>query len=559
MDFIKTIPLKYKIISIICFLLPFLFDRPDGSMEFIWLLYLIPPIIFANYGGLRGGTVVAVITSIIQLSCELKEYFTDRTDFRIANLEIVSGIFIVVCIIGFGIGGVVDRLKRKQLELEETLVQMEYLAHFDSLTGLPNRQLFVEKLKLAMSDAKQRNNMLAVLNIDIDRFKNINDTVGHSFGDHVVTEIAKRLKQCIRTEDTLSRQGGDEFAIILSDLAQTDTISCIAKKILDSIQKPIFMCGYDVTVTASIGISMFPNHGDTVIDLMKHVDQALYYAKEKGRNRFCFYTDNLDYGVLRKTVIERQLRKCLERNQLVLYFQPQYEILSGKIIGVEALTRWQDDVLGSVSPAEFIPVAEETGLIIPLGEWVLRSACQQVNKWHVQYSLPIKLSVNISCLQFEKSNFVNLVESVIEQTAIDPRQLELEITESIAMYDGTEIANKLQVLRDLGIRISIDDFGTGYSSLSYLKKFSIDTVKIDKSFVDNIANNSIDEELVAAIIALAHTMKFNVIAEGVETPEQLACLAALKCNEVQGYLFSEPLLAEECLWLISQSDQEIIC
>ncbi|MDX8390840.1 MAG: EAL domain-containing protein [Mariprofundaceae bacterium] len=423
--------------------------------------------------------------------------------------------------------------------------RLYYLAHYDSLTKLPNRSLFHERLKTELANSHRRDTIFAVLFMDLDHFKNINDTLGHDVGDELLKEVAGRLLQCTRDNDLISRQGGDEFTGILVDLTHPEDAAVVAEKMIQTLSQPINIGSHELFITSSIGISIYPNDGETLETLIKHADSAMYQAKECGRNNYQFFTKGLHQASKRRFELETHLRKALENDEFEVYYQPQVDARHSCIVGMESLLRWHSPELGEVSPFEFIPVAEETGLIVPIGTWVLRTACAQCKKWTDSGYPPLLIAVNLSSRQFREPNFINMLIEVVCETKLSPLQLELELTESIIMKDDEETNHRLQEISECGFQLSIDDFGTGYSSMSYLKRFPLDKLKIDKSFVDHVTTDSDDEAIVTAMINLAHSLKLNVIAEGVETKEQLEWLAQHDCDNIQGYYFSKPLPVEE--------------
>ncbi|MHB1334061.1 MAG: bifunctional diguanylate cyclase/phosphodiesterase, partial [Sulfuriferula sp.] len=422
--------------------------------------------------------------------------------------------------------------------------RIQYLANFDALTGLPNRTQLAEHLKYALSLAKRNNGHLALMFIDLDRFKDINDTFGHSIGDAFLIEAAKRLLSVLREEDTASRMGGDEFILMLPDC---DAIGAarVAQKLLDVISRPYLIDLYDLVVTASIGIALYPYDGVDLESLSKSADTAMYRAKQDGRNGYRFFTPEMQARTTRNLHLINALRHALERNQLQVYYQPQVSMRDPHIIGAEALLRWQHPELGSVSPAEFIPAAEDSGLILPIGEWVLRTAVKQLKQWIDNGHAPMIISVNLSAVQFRHSSLPDLVTSILNEAQLPAQYLELELTEGAAMLDPLGAIAIMNKLHESGIRMSIDDFGTGYSSLSYLKKFKVYKLKIDQSFVRDISTDLEDKAIVAAVISMAKSLDLQTIAEGVETSEQLDFLREQGCDEVQGYFYSKPLPATQ--------------
>ena len=418
--------------------------------------------------------------------------------------------------------------------------RLAYQATHDALTGLPNRTLYNDRLVLALAHAARQEHILAVLFLDLDRFKYINDTLGHDIGDELLKVVAERLKSNLRQEDTLARVGGDEFTVILPSLRHVDHAAVVAQNILKVLERPFSIAGQELFISSSIGISFYPFDNNDASALSKNADTAMYVAKSRGGNNYQFYSEQMNEKASKRLEIERQLRHALERGELLLHYQPQVDASSMRIVGVEALLRWQHPVLGLVPPAEFIPLAEETGLIIPISEWVMRTACIQGAAW-LESGLEISVGVNLSARQFAQPNLFETIRIILEETGFPAHLLDLELTESVVMQQGSETIAILHQLRQLGITISLDDFGTGYSSLSYLQQFPINTLKIDRSFVKDITGKTGDGTLASAIIAMAHSLRMKVIGEGVESAEQLAFLQARQCHMIQGYYFSKPL------------------
>lgn len=452
-------------------------------------------------------------------------------------------------LLGYGFVEYLQRSMRSMLdqfdeEIDHKNQQIDFYANHDFLTGLPNRILFKERCRAALEQSKQLQQSAAILFLDLDRFKIVNDMFGHSTGDDLLRAVSRRLQQHIRFGDTVSRIEGDEFALMLGN-ASRDEAARIAQLLLDELSKPFVLEGNEFFVTPSIGISLYPGDAADEETLVKHADTAMYQAKEMGRNHYRFYTSDMNERIAKRLRLEKGLRKALDRDELTVHYQPQVDLTTGEITGIEALLRWRHPELGIVSPADFIPLAEENGMIIPIGEWVLRRACTQNKAWLDAGLSPMRIAVNLSARQFQQSNLVDVIQQVLLDTGLPPYYLDLEITESVAMFNESYVIAKLQDLKNLGIKISIDDFGTGYSSLSYLKKFPIDALKIDKSFVSEVMNDKDDAEIIATIISMARNLKVAVIAEGVENEEQLQFLRSQKCTEAQGYLFSKPLDALE--------------
>ncbi len=431
---------------------------------------------------------------------------------------------------------------RQRKQAEE---RIQYLAYYDGLTGLPNRTLFSQRLNHALAQAQRYKKALAVLFIDLDRFKNINDTLGHEAGDSLLQEMAKRLADCLRESDTVARLGGDEFVVLLEEVADPKYAANVARKIIAAALNPFLLKGGEYHITASIGISTYPDDGEDEQTLMKHADIAMYLAKDHGKNNYQFYSAQINAHSFERLALESSLRHALERNEFLLHYQPKIDMKTGDFTGMEALIRWQHPDLGMVSPALFIPLAEETGLIVPIGRWVLKTACAQNKAWQEQGLPRLRISVNLSARQFTEENLVQDVARVLEETGLEPELLELEITESMVMYNPDQAVKLLSELKAMGLYVAIDDFGIGYSSLSQLKRFPIDTIKVDRSFIKDLMENRDDAAITEAIIAMGKSLNLNVIAEGVETSEQVNFLRDHQCDEMQGYYFSKPIPENE--------------
>jgi diguanylate cyclase (GGDEF)-like protein/PAS domain S-box-containing protein len=431
-----------------------------------------------------------------------------------------------------------------------TTLRMSYLAQHDSLTGLPNRILLNDRLTEAMALAHRYQRQLAVLFLDVDRFKYINDTLGHVIGDRLLQSIARRLLGCVRTSDTVSRQGGDEFVILLPEVTHAEDATVCADKILDILRSPHRVDEHDLHVTASIGIVTYPDDGTDAETLMKHADFAMYHAKDSGRDNRQFFKRDLNLRALERRTLENGLRYALEREELMLHYQPKINLETGDIVGVEALIRWLHPDLGLVSPAEFIPIAEECGLMVPIGQWVLGQACHQAQAWQDIGFAPIRIAVNISAVELRAKDFLKRVGVILAETGLEPRFLELELTETFLVQDSTATLAVLQDLKQLGLNLALDDFGTGYSSLNHLKRFPIDTLKIDRSFVRTITTNSDDASIVCAVISMGKNLHMRVVAEGVESQAQLSFLQDRECPFGQGYYFSQPLTGQACTQLL---------
>jgi diguanylate cyclase (GGDEF)-like protein/PAS domain S-box-containing protein len=425
---------------------------------------------------------------------------------------------------------------------EERIIHM---AKHDFLTGLPNRMLLQDRLAQAIFRAMRDGRKVAIMFLDLDRFKNINDTLGHFVGDKLLQEVASRIGSISRASDTVCRQGGDEFVIMFPDLESVDDIPAIADKLLETVAAPYLVAGNEIEVTTSIGISVCPDDGDDGNVLLQHADAAMYHAKGNGRNNYQFFTGDMNRRALERMSIEKKLRRALERGEFLLHYQPQVDLQTSSIIGAEALLRWNDPEAGLVAPDQFIPIAEETGLILPIGEWVLREACRQNSAWRGQGLPPITMAVNLSTVQFRQKDLDGMVLDILRESGLDPAGLELEITESAVMQNAETAILLLNKLKQLGVKLAMDDFGTGYSGLGYLKSLPIDRIKIDQSFVRDVTHDPDDAAIVRAIINLAYNLNLKLIAEGVETDLQLAFLMQYACKEGQGFYFSKPLPAEE--------------
>jgi diguanylate cyclase (GGDEF)-like protein len=434
-----------------------------------------------------------------------------------------------------GVFADISRLKASEAELE-------FLAHHDPLTRLPNRLLLLSRLEHAIGMARREDRQLALLMLDLDRFKDVNDSFGHVAGDELLQQVADKLTSRLRGVDTVCRLGGDEFTVLLEDIAHVEDAARLADTLIADLGEPWRLShGGEVRVGASVGISLFPEHGDTAAELLQQADAALYQAKAEGRGRFKYFSDALTRAARERIELEARLRRAIGRNELRVFFQPQVEIGSGRMVGAEALVRWQDPEQGLIPPGRFIPVAEATGLIGAVGEWVLRETCRQGRRWLEAGLPPLTLAVNVSPHQFLNSDIAAVVADILAETGFPAAHLELELTESALMEREQEAVEVLNRLRTVGVRLAIDDFGTGYSSLAYLKRFPLDVLKIDKSFVDDIPHSADDMQIAATIVAMAHSLRLKVLAEGVETAEQLAFLQEQGCDYFQGYLKSPPL------------------
>jgi diguanylate cyclase (GGDEF)-like protein/PAS domain S-box-containing protein len=428
---------------------------------------------------------------------------------------------------------------------KETEQRINQLAYYDTLTGLPNRRTFFDRLNQALSLASRENRLVGLLFLDLDNFKDINDTLGHEYGDRFLREVADRLGEVMRESDTLARIGGDEFVILLTALSSQVGAAIAARRILALISRPFTMEGKQLFSSASIGIALYPDDGHDQDSLFKCADTAMYHAKETGKGTFRFFSSELNLKIMRRVALENGLRQGIGNNEFFMMYQPQWDLQNNRMIGVEALIRWQSPEFGLVMPTEFISLAEVSGLIIPLGEWVLRTACGQLRIWQEHGYSRLRVAINISGKQLTQADFLENTRKIIATSGVDPASLELEFTESVLMDNAEKAIGTLRELKQLGLRLSIDDFGTGYSSLSYLKHFPIDRVKIDRSFVTDVTVNSDDAAIVTAIISMSHSLNLQVIAEGVETMEQMQFLQGHGCDEIQGYYLARPLSAED--------------
>jgi diguanylate cyclase (GGDEF)-like protein/PAS domain S-box-containing protein len=430
--------------------------------------------------------------------------------------------------------------------------QVHYLAHYDLLTGLPNRALYRDRLLQAMAQAKRTSTLVAVMFLDIDHFKDVNDSLGHAIGDQLLKEIAQRIRACVRETDTVARFGGDEFGLIQTNLNTVEGTADLADRLIKEIGQPFHIEGHEIHTAASIGVTIYPFDDHNAEDILKNADMAMYKAKREGRGRYQFYIAELNKIIQQRTAIERDLRTALQKNQLRLHYQPQLDLATGQVVGVEALLRWQHPERGDISPVEFIPVAESTGLIMPIGEWVLRTACQQARAWQDAGLPPVRVAINLSAVQFRHKNLHESITQALSESRLDPRWLEIELTESLIMKDVRTTIETLQHLHQLGVQISIDDFGTGYSSLSYLTRFPISKIKLDKSFVRDVDKKD-GAAIAHTVITLGHSLNMKVMAEGVETVEQLRFLREHACNEVQGYYFGRPMPASAIERMLTSS------
>jgi diguanylate cyclase (GGDEF)-like protein len=449
-------------------------------------------------------------------------------------------------------GLVVSAAVRDVTERQRYEAQLEYQATHDGLTGLPNRNLLMDRLSQAILYAQRYQQQVAVLFVDLDHFNVINDSLGHDLGDRLLKIVAGRLTACVRANDTVARQGGDDFVIVLPDLTESEDAAGVAKKIQSALNQPFEIDAHHFEISCSIGISIHPKDGKDVLTLMKNADAAMFRVKNQGRNAFQFFTDELNHRILERMTMEKHLRRTLENGELSLHYQPQMDLSDGRMIGVEALLRWQNPDMGMVSPARFIPLAEETGLIIPIGEWVLQTASRQNKLWQDAGYPPLTMAVNLSPRQFRYPDLIETVTRVLHDSGLEPHCLELEITEGMVMRDVESALSMLHELKGLGVQLAMDDFGTGYSSLSQLKRFPFDKLKMDISFVREVTYDPGSAAIAKTIIAMAHNLDLRVIAEGIETEGQFSYLRDHRCDEMQGFYFSRPLPAVELEQLLRE-------
>ncbi|MFH1672863.1 MAG: EAL domain-containing protein [Pseudomonadota bacterium] len=494
---------------------------------------------------------------------EFRESETDYMDVAYYPCYGHKGTISRVIVISRNITSLIADIKRSEAKIT-------HLTYYDALTKLPNRSQFMDRLALEISHANRTKKMLAVLFLDLDHFKRINDTLGYKAGDELLETVASRLSQQLRQSDTVSRMdyhvqdmgdsvsrvGGDEFSIIIPRLSEAQLATVVAKRILDVMKAPFVIQNQELRMTTSVGISLYPNDGHDVEIVLKNASTALYRAKDRGRDNYQFYSPAMNEMALERIELENNLHHALEQNEFLLYYQPQYELRTNKIVGMEALVRWNNRDKGLIPPNSFIPLAEETGLILSIGEWVLRTACKQAKALQDEGFTPLRVAVNLSARQFQDPDLIEKVSLILKETGLPPNDLELEITESAMIQDVDNAISILHDLKKMDITIALDDFGTGYSSLTYLKKFPIDTLKIDRSFVSDIDVRNADSlAIVAAIVAMARKLRIRTVAEGVESEEQLSFLQVQECDEVQGYLLSPPIPAPDFLKLLSEDQQ----
>ncbi len=489
---------------------------------------------------LASGEIMPIIKTVIPLKIQGKEYFVesiiDNSERKKTQLLLSEAN---------------QTLQREMAKREKMQEDVEKLAYYDHLTGLPNRVMFSTHLTRAISLSKRLEKILVVMFLDLDGFKMINDTLGHSMGDSLLVEVSKRIAESLRESDIIARIGGDEFVILIENIQDIDSLNTIANKILGSFKKPFTVGDQELYITTSIGVALCPTDGDTAESLIKNADLAMYKAKEKGRNQWALCSPLIKNKITETVKLSNNLYRALDRNELELFYQPQINTTLNKIIGFEALIRWNHPELGLVSPGQFIPIAEQTGLIHPIGEWVIRTACRQNKAWQDAGLLKVPVAVNLSVRQFQNPNIVDQIEEILKETGLAPQYLEIEITESIAIGDANYVIEILDAMKKKGISIAIDDFGMEYSSLSYLKQLPVDRIKMAMPFIHGIDLNGKDEAIAKTIIVLARGMGLRLIAEGVETENQLNFLTQRMCNEVQGFYYYRPMPARDLETLLN--------
>ena len=554
-----------------------LLSEPEAGMdESDWVIHVLVSTDIAYESIFKLKDYLIIVGSLTLILVSITAYFLSNSSIRRLSMlaksaqSLASGNFDApVPANGKDEIGVLSKsfiTMRDAIEVNKT--ELTRLAYYDGLTSLPNRELFKSNLERMLDLSRRHHRHMAVMYLDLDDFKGINDTMGHSKGDLLLKSVAARLTECIRSSDGLarvksegmldsvSRLGGDEFTILLSEIKNVDDAIRIAQRIIESLSKPFELDGHEIVTTTSIGIAIYPHDGDSAEELIKNADAAMYTAKRAGKNLYVAHNESLGKSIMKRLKTDVALRRAMERNELSLHYQPQLNLLTNRYDGVEALIRWHSAELGTVSPAEFIPIAEETGVIVPIGEWVLREACQQIVNWRQQGLTLSRIAVNISMLQFLRPEFPELVNSILSTSNLEAQSLDLEITETLLAKDWKVAVGILETLKEIGTQLSIDDFGTGYSSLSQLKNFPIDRLKIDQSFTRGIDQSEEDEAIVLAIIGMARSMKLKVLAEGVETSAQHAFLHANHCDEAQGYLFSRPMLPEDVMHFLQQQNND---
>jgi diguanylate cyclase (GGDEF)-like protein len=535
---------KFFLILLI-YLIPILIDTENRSQELIWLFQIFPSILLPFIYGKIGGYIAAFLGTVIHGINEFVEIYIHQEIYSFHNIISMIIVSVINFTVAITIGILVENLRKEKNSLKKAVTKMEYMAHHDHLTGLPNRWNFETKLQKVIKESENNKSLIAVLILDLDRFKLINESLGHNHGDQLLKNVSKRISLFLQNGDFLARQEGDEFILYFSNFHSKDEAEQRINKLLQIFERPFTINNHEYFITCSIGVSFYPFDGLTCPELIQHADIAMYSAKDIGRNKYQTYNLTKLEEINDVVKMEAHLRRAMLQNEFTIHYQPFVNLQNGKITGMEALLRWYNTDLGTVSPAEFIPIAEEIGMISQLGQWVLKEACTQTKILSDLFQTPIRIAVNISSKQFQDQDFVDIVCRTLNETGLPPNQLELEITESVSLYNINEVIGKLSMLKGLGISIAIDDFGTGYSSISYLKYLPVDTLKIDQSFIQNMLGNFKDKALVQGLISLSKIFGFNVTAEGVENCEQLELLKDFDCGLAQGYLFSKPVAIQE--------------
>jgi diguanylate cyclase (GGDEF)-like protein len=507
------------------YLQPTLFPHsllPDGESVGVSQLALLAPIRHqqASIGYLH------VVKSLDQVYARLGLYF-------LVSLIIIAGAMASALV-------VVRRARQGILRAEERLKTQ---AHFDAVTGLENRHAFNERLRLAVGNGRRFDRQLAIVVLDLDNFKAVNDALGHHAGDDLLRQVGRRLRGALRRDDVICRLGGDEFAVIIDAVSSVEELKTVGEKIIQACGDPYFIEGREFFVTCSVGIAVFPQHADDFESLVRCADTAMYHAKETGKNHWVLFSDRMNEGLQRRVALENTLRKAVDRGEMEVYFQPQFATESGRLIGAEALLRWNSPELGSVSPNEFIPLAEGNGAIVPIGEWVLRTALAEARGWQQLCDFPVRVAVNVSARQLEDSSFTEVLQQTLAESGLPGHLLEIELTETVLMTNVQRQSLLLEQIKKLGVQIAIDDFGTGYSSMAYLRRLPLDRLKVDRAFIKDLTEQQSDRAIVAAMVALAHSLDLQVVAEGVETVAQREVLSALKVDDLQGYLLGRPMPA----------------
>jgi diguanylate cyclase (GGDEF)-like protein len=521
----------------------------EESLHNIYQLSTYVPVYKEEYN--EGRVIAGVMEVYSEVSALHHQIISTRNNIIISITLVLLLVFAVLFVfVRRAATMTADRLQEK---LNDE-AQMHHIAYHDALTELPNREMFRQKLESAIARCARSELLLAVIFLDLDRFKHINDTLGHGAGDLLLKEVAVRLSACVRQTDTVGRQGGDEFTLLLDGITHVEEVEVVANRILTSLNMPVTINNHEFIISASMGISIYPFDEREVDNLLEDADAAMYAAKAAGRNNYVFFTSEMAQGDSGNLEMENKLRTALAENEYLLQYQPIVDVRKGQMMGVEALLRWKSDEYGIVPPYKFIPILEETGFITIVGKWVLLTACKKAVEWQQMGYEPMTMSVNISVVQFRRLQFVDSVRDALVESGLDPKYLKIEITESVIMDQNDASVKKLEAIRELGVSIAADDFGTGYSSLSYLKKLPIDILKIDRSFVTDIHKTQDGAAIATAIAALAHSLKLGIIAEGVEEIEELNFLVALSCNYIQGYFFSKPLFEDDLLAVMDDKD-----